>query len=440
MDNKLSMKEFKYITLTIFGMFFGAGNLIFPSFMGKLSGYNSLKAIIFFSITAVVFPMLGVIVAVYTDGLENLTKKVDRVFMYMYPIAIYLSIGPGLAIPRAGSTPYSIGIEPFIPEYYVNTTRLIYTIIFFTLVYLISLKPSKLVESLGKYLTPLLIFLIIFMYLGLLIKGKFNVSAPLGQFAINPYAKGFLEGYNTMDALASLVFGTVVLNVFKIKKIENKKSILTYVVKASIIAGFLIIIIYTMLTYIGASSFNIFPNTQNGAEVLSLMTAEIFGKYGVILLTLIFIVACLSVSIGLTIAISNYFVNTIGIFQYREWSLIFTLISLYLANKGLTDILRISIPILLTLYPVTLVLIVLPLLKSIHKDKKLVYVSCVYITLIISIIPALEYACIKIGLLSNIISKLPLVKESLPWLLPALITFIISVIITRISEKNEKVI
>ena len=220
---KLTKEQFISVSVMLFGLFFGAGNLIFPPLLGNQAGSKTLESLLFFSVTAVVFPILGVVVVAKTKGLSNLSGRVGKYFAFVYTAMIYLAIGPGLGIPRAGSLPFEMAVAPYLPNgTSIMVSRLIYTSLFFLVAYLICLRPSKLVNRMGKFLTPALLILILVMFLGVLFNNPNNVAQPLEVYK-NAKVKGFLEGYNTMDTIAALNFGLVISLAIKSFKVDDEK-------------------------------------------------------------------------------------------------------------------------------------------------------------------------------------------------------------------------
>ena len=211
MKNNLTKEQFFSVAIMLFGLFFGAGNLIFPPLLGKQAGGATFQSLLAFGITAVVFPILGVVAVAKTKGLSNLASKVDKYFAIVFTTMIYMAIGPGLGIPRAGSLPFEMAVAPFLPENVsLSLSRLVYTFVFFLVAYLVCLKPNKLVTRMGKFLTPALLVLITVMFVGVLFKNPNAVTSPVGDYATSSTVKGFLEGYNTMDTIAALNFGLVI--------------------------------------------------------------------------------------------------------------------------------------------------------------------------------------------------------------------------------------
>ena len=193
------------ISLMVFSIFFGAGNLIFPPLIGKQAGVNVFTTMLFFSITAIIFPILGIIAVAKSDGLRNLADKVDPVFSIIFTIAAYLAIGPALAMPRAGTLPFEIAISPYIsPNVSKSLILFIYTTVFFGIVYWLSLNPNKLLGRISKITSPIFLVLILMLFIGTFLKPMGSYANPEPLYAKNMGLQGFLDGYLTLDALAGL--------------------------------------------------------------------------------------------------------------------------------------------------------------------------------------------------------------------------------------------
>ncbi|EGO87750.1 branched-chain amino acid transporter, partial [Clostridium botulinum C str. Stockholm] len=292
--NNLSKKNLLLISLMLFSLFFGAGNLIFPPFLGQLSGGNTWIAMGGFFVTAVGFPILGVIAVAKSGGLHELSKKVHGTFAIIFTILIYLSIGPCLGIPRAGSLPFEMAVAPFLPKGLISNTLalFLYTLIFFLVAYWLCLTPTKLVNRMGKVLTPTLLTLITGIFIASLFKPLGKYGEATAEYITSPLVKGFLDGYLTMDTIAALNFGIVISLAVKEKGVNGKKAIVSNSIKAGLIAGILLIVIYSMLAHLGATSGGRFGQTANGAQTLANIMLYIFGKPGVILLAVTFTLAC----------------------------------------------------------------------------------------------------------------------------------------------------
>ena len=427
---KLGTKKMILITFMLFSLFFGAGNLIFPTFLGQSAGSNTWIAMLGFIITAVVLPVLGVIVVSKFGGLDILGQRVNKYFGIGFAVLIYLAIGPGLGIPRAASVPFEMAVAPYLTDSSNNTWwMLLYSFIFFLVALWLCLKPSKLVERIGRYLTPSLLFLLVFLFISFLINGDKVVVSPNETYQNNAFLVGFTEGYNTMDAIAALNFGLVIATTLNSFGITDKKKELNYSLKAGLFAGIILAIIYLMLAYMGMKSSGVY-SSQNGAQTLRLIVHQLYGDYGAILIAAIFTLACLTTCIGLINSISQYFSKLFPKINYTKWVIIITILSFIICNLGLNTILNISIPILNAIYPVSIVLIILGLSDYFWKNNKIIYPLTITGVGIISVIYALEQVNFKLSFLSNFLnSYLPLYSLGYGWVLIFIVLFIISIFI-----------
>ena len=374
---KLNNKKFVAISFMLFSMFFGAGNFIFPPMLGKESGKIFYETIIFFCLTAVVFPILEIVSVAKNGSINALTGKVDKYFGPIFIILIYLAIGPFLAIPRASTLPFEVTFVSFKES---RTIALFFwSILFFIINYFVSVNKSKIVEILGKVLTPILLVLVITLVTGVFFIDTPSFSNPIGKYVVSPYSTAFLQGYNnTMDAMGC-VLAIVVINALRKMGITNEKRLEITTIKAGIFAGIILSIIYILLAYLGVATVNIIGETTNGAEILSKTALYLFGKSGQLLLSVAIFLACLTTTVGLTVSGSEYFNGLVPKIKYKIWCLFFSFISFCLANIGLNGILQYGIPILTAFYPVVLVLILLGLLDNFIDSSRLVYRSCIYV-------------------------------------------------------------
>lgn len=433
---KISKKQFLIISLMLFSMFFGAGNFIFPPMLGKEAGVNVYEAILFFCLTGVVLPVLGIAAVGKSHTMDNLLRRVDPYFAMTFTILIYITIGPAFAIPRAANMPFEVTIAPFISQDNQAIGLFIYTFVYFLINYLICINPTKMVEMLGKILTPLMLILIVFLFLSNLLNPIGEFGEATGKYATHPIATGFLAGYETMDALASLVFGIVVINAIKGLGLTNNKIIVKSTIKAGIFAGVILMCIYMILAYIGASASLVFPDVKNGATLLSNITQRLYGGFGVFILGAIFLLACLTTTIGLISSASEFFSNLVKNTSYKFWVITWSILSFCVANVGLDALLKYSIPVLVLLYPITIILIILALINNFINSSKLIYRSCVYIAVIIGIVNGFDAASISIPFVSDLFSKIPFYDIGLGWIIPEIICLMITYIIHLFRKKD----
>ncbi|WP_062351926.1 branched-chain amino acid transport system II carrier protein [Bacillus kwashiorkori] len=443
--SKTSFSLYFFVGIMLFALFFGAGNLIFPATLGQLAGESLPKALGGFLITGVGLPFLG-IMAIGLSGssnLQELASKVHPIYGILFTALLYLTIGPFFALPRTSAVAYEIGIAPFISG---SSALFIFSLLFFSATLLISLNPVKLVDTVGKKLSPIIIILIFALIIMAIINPMGKFQEPVQSYMNGAFLSGFLEGYNTMDALASLVFGIIVINAIRSKEITSKKNILTLTAKASVIAAILLGLIYVGISYLGAISTEKLGILDTGGQVLSEVSIFYFGKLGTLLLSVTIILACLTTSIGLVNACSEYFHMLIPKISYKKFAILFSLISFIIANFGLANIVKYSVPILMFLYPLAIVLILITFIAPFIKTKKLLYILTATVTFFISIVDGLKelYRSLSIDyfrLLERIIDLysryLPLYDKGLGWLMPVSIVVVV-ILIYNVIGKNGR--
>nr|WP_263323517.1 branched-chain amino acid transport system II carrier protein [Neobacillus sp. Marseille-Q6967] len=431
-----SAKQIVFISLMLFSMFFGAGNLIFPPFLGQSAGEHLWTALAGFIISAVGLPILGVVAVAKAGSLNNLNLRVHPIFAVVFPFLIYIAIGPGLAIPRAGSLAFEMGAAPFLPANLVETpiTLFVYSVVFFGLVTWLCMYPSRLIDLFGKLLTPILLTLIAVILIKSLMDPMGSFEPATGNYAVNPIFQGFLEGYLTMDALAALAFGIVIANTLTAQGVTDNKKRSLYMMYAGIGAGLLLTIIYLILGYLGASSASL-GQAENGAIILSNVMTYLFGKTGTLLLGIVFTIACFCVSIGLVTSCSQFFNNMIPRISYKMWVIILAVVSTAIANLGLTQILQISVPILGMIYPIAIVLIFLGLVDDVIKSNQFIYLSVIGFVAIFSILDTINKTFLENNW-SGVFEILPFYTEGIGWILPALLGLIVGYIIGMVRGQS----
>lgn len=431
---KLSKKNMVLVSFMLFSLFFGAGNLIFPPFLGQSAGEHTLTAMIGFLVTAVALPVLGVVVVARFDGLDRLGQQVGKRFGIVFTVLIYLSIGPGLGIPRAASVPFEMAFAPYLPEGSNSAVWMaVYSLVFFLVALWLCLTPSKLVSRIGNYLTPALLILLVFLFVGFLFRGEVDVAAARDAYAAAPFLKGFAEGYNTMDTIAALNFGLVIATTLGSFGLKEKKEVMRYTVLAGVCAGTILALVYAMLSYMGMCSSGVYVLPDNGAQTLRAIVYQVFGAPGAVLLAAIFTLACLTTCVGLINSISQYFSMLFRKLSYRQWVFVITGFSFLVCNLGLNTILSISVPVLNAIYPVSIVLILLGLTHRLWENNPLVYPWVVGGTAVISVIYAMDTAGLP-GLLARL---LPLYSQGYGWLAVAVVLLAVSLVADWLFRKKK---
>lgn len=437
---KLGKRKMLLVSFMLFSLFFGAGNLIFPPFLGQNAGETTPLAIASFLITAVVLPVLGVIVVAAFDGLDCLARKVDARFAVVFTVLIYLSIGPGLGIPRAASVPFEMAVAPYLPENApLKWCMAGYSLVFFVIAAWLALTPKKLVERIGKFLTPSLLVLLVFLFVNFLFRGDAGVAAAQETYAANPMVKGFLEGYQTMDTIAALNFGLVIAVTIRNLGVENKKSVMRYTVTAGLAAGTILSLVYLMLAYMGMKSSAVYPIQENGAWTLRCIVSQLFGRPGAVLLAAIFTLACLTTCVGLITSISQFFSGLTKKLSYRQWVFVIAGFSFLICNQGLNTILSLSVPVLNAIYPMSIVLIILGLCDSKIQKNCFIYPVTIAAVGVESVLYVLEQAKLPLGIIGELCHKLPLYSMGLGWVVVGLAAVLVSMVCGCVSGQKAGV-
>lgn len=409
---KLSGRKLLLIGFTLFSMFFGAGNLIFPPDLGAKAGIHFWPAFLGLAISAVGLPVAGVVAVARAQGLEKLAGRVHPVFAQVFMILIYLSIGPCLAIPRTASTSFAM-LTPLVGT--GAGLQLGYSAVFFAAAFLVALRPEKLTRWLGRLLCPCLLMLILVLFGGCLLHplaGQYGTPTP--EYTSGAVLQGVLYGYQTMDTLAALNFGAIIALNIQAQGVTRQEEVQRSTILAGFVAGGLLLAVYAMLGHAGALTGAAVPGLATGADVLTVLADRLFGKAGLVLLAAIFVLACFNTCVGLIACVGEYFHTLVPSVPYPAFAGFFAAASMLLSNLGLADILRLSVPVLNALYPVAILLICLSFVPELEQRHPLVYPLCIGCTALQSVASALP-----LGPLSALAKALPFGAVGFGWVLPA---------------------
>ncbi|WNC17709.1 branched-chain amino acid transport system II carrier protein [Brevibacillus brevis] len=408
----------------LFALFFGAGNLIFPPMLGQLAGTHVWIANAGFLVTGVGLPLLAISAFVYSgkEDLRSLAGRVHPLFGLVFTTILYLAIGPFFAIPRSGNVSFEIGIKPFLPSQPGPIPLVVFSIVFFSIACLLSLNPVKIVNLVGKILTPIKLTFIGIIVATAVLHPIGALQAPSDDYKTDVFFKGFQEGYLTLDALVAFVFGIIIVNALKEKGITAKKQVLATCAKATAIAGTLLVLFYTALSYMGASSVAKLGHLENGAEILAKVSNYYFGSYGAVLLGFMITVACLTTSVGLITACSTFFHTLVPAVSYKKFAVILSVFSTLVANIGLTELIKVSVPVLMTMYPIAISLLFLTFFHNAFHGRPEVYQGSLLFTFLISLFDGLHAAGVHSAVMQDWLTQyLPLYQVGLGWMLPSLI-------------------
>lgn len=439
MNEKLTPRQLVLIGSMLFGLFFGAGNLIFPLILGAKAGQNLPAALLGLLITAVGIPLLGImsIGLSRSEGLLDLSGRVSPWFRIFFTCALYLTIGPLFAIPRCAATSFTIGVSPFVGE---NPWlwQLGFSLFFFGAVLYFSLKPSKILDSVGKFLNPAFLLFLAIMLVTALAKPVQSVASvpPSGDYAGSAFSAGFLQGYDTLDALASLAFGIVVIRAVCQLGVTEPGRVAVSTVKAGVVSMSLMAVIYAATALVGAQSFGLYAQQLSdpgftGGDAFAIISRHYFGKVGGLLLAVTVTLCCMKTAVGLVTSCSETFEEMFpGKLSYSRWAVVFSGASLLISNFGLAKIIEFSAPVLYFLYPLAIVLILLGLFGQWFGHARPVYQWTMGFTFAAAVLELCRVVHFQpvIGLAERV---LPLYAYGLGWVVPAILGFAIGMVLKK---------
>ncbi|MBS7691394.1 branched-chain amino acid transport system II carrier protein [Pseudomonas lalucatii] len=419
-----------------FALFLGAGNIIFPPSAGMAAGEHLGSAALGFLLTGVGLPLLTIVaLARVGGGMALLTAPLGRRAGVLFAVAVYLAIGPLFATPRTAVVSFEMGVAPFTGN--SGTPLLVYSLAYFAAVLFLSLNPGRLVDRIGKFITPVLLA-------GLLVLGGAALFAPAGEigdaaeaYRSAPFVQGFLQGYLTMDTLGALVFGIVIATAIRDRGVSERGLITRYSVIAGLIAALGLSLVYLALFYLGATSQGIAGDAQNGVQILTAYVQHSFGTTGSLLLALVITLACLTTAVGLLTACGEFFSGLLPV-SYRAVVVAFGLFSLVVANQGLTQLISVSVPVLVGLYPLAIVLVALSLLDGLWLSPRRVFVPVMLVALIFGLVDGVGAAGFQ-QWVPGLFGELPLAEHGLGWLVPVLAMLLLAAVFDRLLGEGRRV-
>ncbi|MFR6484703.1 MAG: branched-chain amino acid transport system II carrier protein [Intestinibacter bartlettii] len=434
MNNKKAL-DVVVVGFALFSMFFGAGNLLFPPYLGLVSGTNWIVSLSGFILTDIILALVVVMAAVKFDGDLDLTlSRAGKKFARAIIIASILCIGPLLAIPRNGATTYEMGIAPIL-GFDTPVAKLIVSIIFFGLTLLLTIRPSKVVDIIGKFLTPALLVCLAI----LIIMGIINPIGDLSSSQLienNLFAEGVAQGYQTLDTLAAVAFSTVAITAIIQRGYSDSKEKVKLTLQSGLISGVFLALVYAGLTYLGSMLSTTYGVDTPQASLMVVITNAILGKPGKIILGIIVSLACLTTSIGLTSSAASYFSNiSNGKVKYQTLVIGICVFSLILANFGVSTIIQFSAPVLEIVCPVLVALIATTFLDKYIKNDN-AFKGVAYVTLLVSIL-SVGSSLFNITQVYDLLSKLPLAQYGFNWVLPAILGGVIGNFIKTKKNVNS---
>ncbi|MDE1462051.1 branched-chain amino acid transport system II carrier protein [Spartinivicinus poritis] len=441
MNHNASFKTIDIIAIGLmtFALFLGAGNLILPPGLGYDAGAELTPVMIGFLLTGVGLPLLGIVAtAKMNGGLPTITKHLHAKVAFIIGLVIYLSIGPLFAAPRTAVVAYEMSVIPLAelttePNQYLW----LYSIVYFSAVLLISLFPGRLMDSIGKVITPLLVVVLVLIAAGTFLNPQGELQSTT-QIEGSPFSKGFTEGYLTLDTLASLVFGIVIVNSLRQRGITDSKQLTKYTLAAGFIAAVGLSLVYISLAYLGATSHGLMAEKINGAQMIGVYINQIYGHWGQVILAIAITLACFTTAVGLMTSCGEYFHECWPQVSYRTFVIICTALTALVANVGLSQLMTLAIPALLAIYPVAIGLILLCFISDRLSNPRLVNSLTLLAIFCVSLFDGLNAAGIEaIKPVHDVYQQLPFASQGLTWLIPGIAGFLIAVALAKLSTSSR---
>lgn len=403
-------KDILIIGFALFSMFFGAGNLIFPPYIGISSGSSWLISFLGFILADVGIILLSIIAISKAGSLQNVIGRAGKKFGITLEFLMMLCLGPILVIPRTGATTFEMSVLPLAK----NFNPVLFSVIFFSITLLLTIKPTKVMDIIGKFLTPILLLSLAF----LIIKG---IVSPIGNLkdvnSSDLFITGVTQGYQTMDALGIGGIVALIITSLVSKGYTDKNENISLAIKSALIACVGLTVVYGGLTFLGATASSLYDTNISQTALLINITHQLLGSTGTIMLAVVVGFACLTTSIGLTSVTGKFFEDfTNKKLKYEHIVIFICVFSAIVSNFGVDKIIQIAIPILSLIYPVTIVLVVMNIFKKIIPNDMTLKGSA-YATLLISLLNVID----SLGLSIQFVHQIPLASLGFNWILPAII-------------------
>ena len=430
----LTKKDLITFGLMMFSIYFGAGNLIFAPVLGQAAGENTFVAMLGFMTTGIGLPLLGITAIALCGGdyAPLIRKRTSPWFAAVLLVLLYLIIGPLFAMPRSGAVSFEIGIRPFLSADNIALGQLIYTAIFFSAAHYLALTPSKIVDRVGKILTPALLIVLLILFVRAFQMPLGDILPATGNYIDAPFAQGFQDGYQTMDLLASIGIGALVANAIRLRGVTDSRAIGLTCLCSGLMTVILMTTVYGSLAYLGATSTAVLSHSENGGQLLS-NAVGFFGAGGNLLLAVIIGLACLTTTCGINSSAAMYFNRLFdGRITYERLLLLFNFVSFAISNIGLTQIIAITIPFLIAIYPLVIVFVIISLFDFYTGRHKAIYQYAVGFTLVFSVIDGLRVAGISSTALDALLAAhLPFYDITMGWVCPAIVGALVGFIVSH---------
>ncbi len=434
MTHRLTSRDIIALGFMTFALFVGAGNIIFPPMVGLQAGEHVWLASFGFLVTAVGLPVLTVIaLARVGGGIDSLSSPIGRVAGVLLSVVCYLAVGPLFATPRTATVSFEVGIAPLTGD--GSLPLLIYSIVYFALVILVSLYPGKLLDTVGHFLAPLKIIALTILSVAAILWPAGGISTATDIYQTAPFSNGFVNGYLTMDTLGAMVFGIVIVNAARSRGVNSAKLLTRYTVWAGIIAGIGLTLLYLALFRLGSDSMSLVDQSANGAAILHAYVQHTFGGFGSFLLAALIFLACLVTAVGLTSACAEFFAQYLP-FSYRTLVFILGGFSMVISNLGLSQLIQVSIPVMTAIYPPCIILVVLSFTRPLWHNPTRIMAPTMFISLIFGVLDGIKASTLKVSLPAWY-AKLPFADQGLAWLAPSVCVLIACIIWDRLAGASK---
>jgi len=418
-----------------FALFVGAGNIIFPPIVGLQAGPHVWMAALGFLVTAVGLPVVTVVALAKVGGaMDALSSPIGKVAGTLLAAVCYLSVGPLFATPRTATVSFEVGLAPLTGE--SPLALFLYSLVYFLLVFWVSLYPGRLLDTVGRFLAPLKIIALAVLGIAAFALPAGDVGTAQPAYVAAPFSQGFINGYLTMDTLGALVFGIVIVNAIRSRGVESPRLITRYAIIAGLIAGVGLALVYISLFRLGSGSHAVAANATNGAAVLHAYVQHTFGTLGSGFLAVLISLACLVTAVGLTCACAEYFSRVLPL-SYKTLVILLAAFSLLVSNLGLTKLIQFSIPVLTAIYPPCIALVALSFCKDFWQAQGRVVAPVMLVSLLFGTVDAIKGAGFG-EYLPDAMAHLPLSEQGLAWLIPSLITLFGAVVVDRLLGKRNE--
>lgn len=421
-----STKDMLVLGMMVFALFLGAGNIIFPPMAGYHSGTDWFSASLGFIVTGVVLPFLTLITVAVKGRGERLSVDLPRWVSVTFWMALYLILGSTFAMPRVTNTAYELGFLPLGFVEKSTASHLIFAFVFNFVSMFFMLKQGTMISAIGKFMTPALLFLLVAVGIAVVRTPLSPINEPINQYVDFAFFSGIVDGYQTMDVLSAMAFGGIVARALASRGVTSPQDVVVITIKAGLIAVGLLAALYICLFYLGATSDAVSQTATNGGQIFSRYVDALYGALGTWLMCGIVLLASMTTFVGVTSACADFFATFNPRLDYRFWVVVSTLLTTIVSTFGLDTLLRVTIPVLLLIYPTTVALVFLQFARRKMRNPRFTYGFTVAVLVVMSAFDTLN----NIGLLSEnvlaVLHRMPLFKEGIGWLLPGVIAFIIS--------------